>query len=186
MPDHLHIVARFRPDRSVSEMVRLNKANSSEWVDETRGRAGRFEWQTGYGAFTFSESQVERVREYVRNQEEHHRTRRFRRNTSTSSIAMGFRRANATSGVNGLMPRGSRLDREISPPWGSMGAARWVSGDVALSTGSGDPTYHDATSTGLVPASLFPGHRLIQVQKHARDGGPGGEFGGVDGVPRRQ
>ena len=77
MPDHLHIVARFRPDRSVSEMVRLIKANSSKWVNETRGLAGRFEWQVGYGAFTVSQSQVEQLREYVRGQEEHHRTRSF-------------------------------------------------------------------------------------------------------------
>src|SRR4051812_44374076 len=77
MPDHIHIVARFRPDRSVSEMVRLIKANSSKWMNETRGLGKRFEWQTGYGAFTVSQSQVERLREYVRGQEEHHRTRSF-------------------------------------------------------------------------------------------------------------
>jgi putative transposase len=77
MPDHLHILARFRPDRSVSEMVRLIKANSSKWMNEMRGLGERFEWQTGYGAFTVSQSQVEKTREYVRNQEEHHRVRSF-------------------------------------------------------------------------------------------------------------
>jgi len=77
MTDHLHIVARFRPDRSVSEMVRLIKANSSKWVNETRGLAGRFQWQAGYGAFTVSESRIDQVRVYVRNQDEHHRTRSF-------------------------------------------------------------------------------------------------------------
>jgi putative transposase len=77
MPDHLHIVARFRPDRSVSEMVRLIKANSSKWVNETQGLAERFEWQTGYGAFTVSQSQVDKLRAYVRGQEEHHRARSF-------------------------------------------------------------------------------------------------------------
>jgi REP element-mobilizing transposase RayT len=65
MPDHLHIVARFRPDRSVSEMVRLIKANSSKWVNETRGLPERFEWQVGYGAFTGSQSQIEKLRAYV-------------------------------------------------------------------------------------------------------------------------
>jgi REP element-mobilizing transposase RayT len=77
MPDHLHIVARFRPDRSVSEMVRLIKANSSKWVNETRGLAERFEWQTGYGAFTVSQSQLDKLRAYVRGQEEHHHVRSF-------------------------------------------------------------------------------------------------------------
>ena len=78
MPDHLHVVARLRPDRSVSEMVRLIKANSSKWVNETRGRKDRFEWQLGFGAFTVSQSQLDATRDYVRRQEEHHRSRSFR------------------------------------------------------------------------------------------------------------
>jgi putative transposase len=77
MPDHLHLVARFRPDRSVAEMVRLIKANSSKWINERFGGAGRFAWQSGYGAFSVSQSQLEALQEYVRHQEEHHRTRSF-------------------------------------------------------------------------------------------------------------
>jgi putative transposase len=77
MPDHLHLVTKFKPDRSVADMVRLIKANSSKWVNEEHGAAGRFAWQNGYGAFTVSQSQLEAVFSYVANQEEHHQIRSF-------------------------------------------------------------------------------------------------------------
>jgi putative transposase len=77
MPDHLHIIAKFKPDRSVAEMVRLIKTNSSKWVNERHGDVGRFAWQAGYGAFSVSESQLDALRAYVANQEFHHRTRSF-------------------------------------------------------------------------------------------------------------
>jgi putative transposase len=78
MPDHIHIVAKLPADRSVSEMVRLIKANSSKWVNERTAPAVSFGWQSGYGAFSVSASQLEDVRGYVRRQEEHHRVRTFR------------------------------------------------------------------------------------------------------------
>jgi REP element-mobilizing transposase RayT len=76
--DHLHVVARFRADVSVAEMARLIKCNSSKWANERPDRRFRFEWQSGYGAFTVSESQLEGVRHYVQGQEEHHRKRTFK------------------------------------------------------------------------------------------------------------
>ena len=77
MPDHLHLIAKFKPNRSVAEMVRLIKANSSKWVNEERSESGRFAWQSGYGAFSVSQSQLDALRAYVRGQEHHHRTRSF-------------------------------------------------------------------------------------------------------------
>jgi putative transposase len=77
MPDHLHLIAKFKPDRSVAEMVRLIKANSSKWVNECHGEPGRFAWQSGYGAFSVSLSQFDALQAYVANQHEHHRTRTF-------------------------------------------------------------------------------------------------------------
>jgi putative transposase len=77
MPDHLHLVTKFKSDRSVAEMVRLIKANSSKWVNEEHGAAGRFAWQNGYGAFTVSQSQLDALLNYVANQESHHRVRSF-------------------------------------------------------------------------------------------------------------
>jgi REP element-mobilizing transposase RayT len=77
MPDHVHLVIRVRPDLSVSEIVRLVKANSSKWVNERRDSTGRFGWQEGYGAFSVSLSQLPGVCEYMKRQAEHHRTRTF-------------------------------------------------------------------------------------------------------------
>ena len=77
MPDHVHLVLRIKPDSSVSEIVRLVKANSSKWVNEQPGQSGRFAWQSGYGAFSVSLSRLSAVRDYVRTQEDHHRTKTF-------------------------------------------------------------------------------------------------------------
>ncbi len=77
MPDHVHIIARFKADASPAEMLRDIKANSSKWANERSGGAGRFAWQAGYAAFSVSESRLAAVVEYVRNQEEHHRRKTF-------------------------------------------------------------------------------------------------------------
>jgi REP element-mobilizing transposase RayT len=77
MPDHIHLVVRIKPDLSVSEIVRLVKANSSKWVNEASDPTGRFAWQRGYGAFTVSQSQEAVVCRYVRNQARHHHVKTF-------------------------------------------------------------------------------------------------------------
>lgn len=71
MPDHVHLLARFKPDPSVAVMVREIKARSSRWMKEFAGTA-QFAWQTGYGVFSVSESQIPVVRRYIERQEEHH------------------------------------------------------------------------------------------------------------------
>jgi putative transposase len=73
--DHVHILAKLRPTISLSEFLSKLKSGSSGWAK--RQTAGRFGWQARFGAFTVSELQVERVRRYIRNQEEHHRTKSF-------------------------------------------------------------------------------------------------------------
>jgi REP element-mobilizing transposase RayT len=77
MPDHVHLLAKLPPTIAVSDMLRLIKTNSSKWAGE-RHDVRYFEWQAGYAAFSVSESQVDRVRDYVRSQIAHHRTRRFK------------------------------------------------------------------------------------------------------------
>jgi len=77
MPDHTHLVTMLRADTSIAEMVRLVKSNSSKWTNERCLINEPFAWQTGYGAFSVSASQLEGVRRYVRGQEEHHRKRTF-------------------------------------------------------------------------------------------------------------
>ena len=77
MPDHVHLLAKLPPTIAVSDMLRLIKANSSKWAND-RDDVRYFEWQEGYAAFTVSESQSDRVRDYALNQEEHHRRRSFK------------------------------------------------------------------------------------------------------------
>ena len=69
--DHVHVLAKIKPTIAVAEFIKQLKADSSGWANhKTRGR---FAWQARYGAFTVSESQVNKVRAYIRNQEEHRR-----------------------------------------------------------------------------------------------------------------
>jgi REP element-mobilizing transposase RayT len=75
--DHLHVLAKLPPHRGVAEAVRDIKANSSRWLRRTFADQGRFAWQGGYSAFSVSESQIDRVRRYIANQEAHHRGRSF-------------------------------------------------------------------------------------------------------------
>ena len=69
--DHVHLRVRIKPEISVSAFMSKLKSGSSGWAK--RQTSGRFAWQARFGGFTVSESQVERVRRYIRNQEEHHR-----------------------------------------------------------------------------------------------------------------
>jgi putative transposase len=73
MPEHVHILAKLRPDHRVAEIVSDLKSRTSGWIHRTHEALPHFAWQTGYGAFTVSQSQVEVVRKYIQNQEEHHR-----------------------------------------------------------------------------------------------------------------
>ena len=78
MPDHLHILAGLKPDHLLSYLVRDMKAYSSKWINDNRFAPGRFEWQTGYGAFTVGQSQVPSVIKYIQEQEQHHKKKSFR------------------------------------------------------------------------------------------------------------
>jgi REP element-mobilizing transposase RayT len=78
MPDPVHLLVRYRADRSHSDMVRHLQGRSSRWVNETFPGRGRFAWQEGYGGFTVSRSVVPQVEAYIRNQKEHHNHSDFR------------------------------------------------------------------------------------------------------------
>jgi len=73
MDDHIHLLLGIRADQSLADILRILKSNSSRWVHEKRKDQSKFEWQRGYFGATVSESQVERVRQYIRNQKSHHR-----------------------------------------------------------------------------------------------------------------
>ena len=75
--DHVHILCRFGRTISVADLVQEVKRESSKWV-KTKGDLLRdFHWQNGYGAFSLSPSHIEALKEYIRNQEEHHRQETF-------------------------------------------------------------------------------------------------------------
>lgn len=76
--DHVHIFFGLQPVMSVSEMLQKIKANSSRWINERQFIKGKFQWQEGYGAFSYSRSQRDTVIRYIMNQEEHHRKLSFR------------------------------------------------------------------------------------------------------------
>ena len=71
MSDHIHVLIKLRASASLSHMVQLIKSGSSKWVHD-HIRQPAFAWQTGYGAFTLSESLCPKVRQYVQEQKEHH------------------------------------------------------------------------------------------------------------------
>jgi len=73
MPDHLHVFFGMRPIQSLSDLMQNIKQDSSKWVNQKKFIKEKFEWQEGYGAFSYSKSQVSRVISYIQNQESHHR-----------------------------------------------------------------------------------------------------------------
>jgi REP element-mobilizing transposase RayT len=78
MPDHLHLLVGLKPDMALSDLVRDVKANSSKFINEKRWVAGRFSWQEGFGAFSYSRSQLGTVIRYIENQQKHHTKKSFR------------------------------------------------------------------------------------------------------------
>ncbi len=78
MPDHLHLLVSLARQVSVAVAVREIKSNSSRWIHESSPKLSRFAWQNGCSAFSVSLSQLEPVKRYIENQEQHHRKRTFR------------------------------------------------------------------------------------------------------------
>ena len=78
MPDHIHIFFDMNPDVRLMDLVREIKANSSRFIHSAFPGKIKFQWQEGYGAFSYAQSQKKIVINYIMNQEEHHRKRSFR------------------------------------------------------------------------------------------------------------
>ncbi len=78
MPDHIHVFVGFSPNISLSDLVRDIKANTTNYINKNKLIRGKFEWQRGFGAFTYSKSQIPRVIKYIQEQEIHHREKAFR------------------------------------------------------------------------------------------------------------
>ncbi len=78
MPDHTHILLGLNPKDSISDLVRTIKSNASKWINDTKLVKHRFQWQEGYGAFTYGQSQIPTVIKYILNQKEHHQKKTFK------------------------------------------------------------------------------------------------------------
>lgn len=78
MPDHIHILISLRPNCMISELVNSVKTNSSKWINSRGFVKGKFNWQEGYGAFSYGQSQLDRVIQYINNQEQHHQKKSFK------------------------------------------------------------------------------------------------------------
>lgn len=76
--DHIHILVSIKPNCSLSELMRDIKASSSKWINEKKFVFGKFQWQEGFGAFSVSQSQVDRVVTYINDQETHHQNVTFK------------------------------------------------------------------------------------------------------------
>ncbi len=95
--DHIHVAAGLRATHCLADVMREIKSESSRWIHEELRQAG-FTWQEGYGAFTFAAPDLESVRAYVLNQEEHHRVKTFQENTRRCCSAGWW---NTTNGICG-------------------------------------------------------------------------------------
>jgi REP element-mobilizing transposase RayT len=78
MPDHLHLFIGLNPVQSISELMRQVKGDSSEFINDKGFSKREFLWQDGYGAFSNSRSQIDKVVKYIACQKEHHCTKTFR------------------------------------------------------------------------------------------------------------
>lgn len=78
MPDHIHLFIGMRPSCCLSDLVREIKKSSNEFIRENRFTSSRFEWQEGYGSFSYSHSALDNVIRYIMNQKEHHRQKSFK------------------------------------------------------------------------------------------------------------
>jgi len=78
MPDHAHILIGQRPDSALSDLIGDIKSGSTNFINRQRWVKGRFNWQEGFGAFSYSRSQLDAVIRYVKNQQKHHQRLSFR------------------------------------------------------------------------------------------------------------
>ena len=78
MPNHIHLLIGTKPNCNLSDLIRDIKSNSSKWINEKQFTNGKFEWQIGFGAFSIGQSQLPKIINYIKKQEEHHRTKTFK------------------------------------------------------------------------------------------------------------
>ncbi len=78
MSNHIHVFVGYKPHQLIPELLQDIKGGSSTWINKKVFRRGKFGWQAGYAAFSYSHSQIDSVVKYIMNQEEHHKKKTFR------------------------------------------------------------------------------------------------------------
>lgn len=78
MPDHIHFLVGMKPSCCLSDLVREIKKSSNSFINENKLSKYKFNWQEGFGAFSYSHSQLDNVISYIMNQKEHHRKKTFK------------------------------------------------------------------------------------------------------------
>lgn len=76
--DHVHCLIGLKPTISISELMRIVKGKSSRFINDHRLTKHKFEWQEGYGVFSYSKSHIDAVYKYIANQERHHKKQNFK------------------------------------------------------------------------------------------------------------
>lgn len=76
--DHVHLFVGLKPSMALSDLMRDVKNNSSNFINNNNWLPGKFSWQEGYGAFSYSHSHIQNVYQYIMNQEAHHRRKTFK------------------------------------------------------------------------------------------------------------
>jgi len=77
MPDHLHCLFLLSPQKSIAEVIKQIKGSSSHYINQNNLIVDKFSWQTGYAAYSVSESVVDKVHNYIHNQKQHHAKKTF-------------------------------------------------------------------------------------------------------------
>jgi REP element-mobilizing transposase RayT len=77
MPDHIHILFGMRPTQALSDLMKDIKGDSSLWINKKQFIKGKFNWQEGFGAFSYGKSQIDKVVKYIQQQEKHHKKHDF-------------------------------------------------------------------------------------------------------------
>jgi len=77
MPNHLHVFVGYKPHQLIPDLLQDIKGSSSGWINSRNLVKGKFRWQEGYGAFSYSHSHIDNVVKYIMNQEQHHKKRTF-------------------------------------------------------------------------------------------------------------
>ncbi len=99
MPEHVHLLFLLNPQKALTDVLKRVKGNTSHWINEQDLIKGKFAWQSGYAAYSVSESQLEKVYNYILNQKQHHKRQTFAEEYEAFTMLHGFN--SEDSWVNG-------------------------------------------------------------------------------------